>query len=81
MSQDDQRTGRTENFYFWQHKARNALETISKVFLLPLPQSSLSPEGRDLMKTFHLGLSVSRSFPLCTLPSVLVRVSIPAQTS
>lgn len=28
--QDDQGTGRTENFYFCQHKTRNALETTSK---------------------------------------------------
>lgn len=33
----------------------------------PLPQSCLSPEGRDLRDTFHLGLSFLSSPSLCTL--------------
>ena len=40
-----------------------------KIFLPPLPQSSLSPEGRDLMKTFHLELGVPRSLTPCRLSS------------
>ena len=35
----------------------------------PLRQSSLSPEGRGLMATSHLELSVPRSPTLCTLSS------------
>jgi hypothetical protein len=29
---------------------------------------SLSSEGRDLMETFHLGMSVPRSLTLCVMP-------------
>lgn len=36
------------------------------LFLPPLPWGSLSPEGRDVMETAHLGLSVSKSLTLCT---------------
>lgn len=36
-------------------------------FPLPLPQSSLSPEGRGLIEPSYLGLSVPRSLSLCTL--------------
>lgn len=36
-------------------------------FLPPLLQSTLSPKGRDLIDTSHLGLSISRSLMLCTL--------------
>jgi hypothetical protein len=38
-----------------------------KVFLPPLPQNSLSPEGRELMETFHLGLRVPGALNLCIL--------------
>ena len=38
-------------------------------FLLPLLQSFLSPEARDLMKTSHLGPNVPSSFTLCTSSS------------
>jgi hypothetical protein len=40
------------------------------LFLSPLPQGSLSPKGRDLMKTSHLGLSIPKSLTLSTLPAV-----------
>lgn len=39
------------------------------IFPPPLPQSSWSPEGRDLKKTKHLGLSVPKPLTLCTLSS------------
>lgn len=38
--------------------------------LPPVLQSSLNPEGRDLMLTSHLGLSFLRSLTLCTLSSL-----------
>lgn len=34
---------------------------VHKVFVSPFPRGSLSWEGRDLMETSHLGLSVPRS--------------------
>lgn len=37
------------------------------LFLFPLLQASLSPEGRDLIESSHLGLSISRSLTLCNL--------------
>jgi hypothetical protein len=35
------------------------------LFMLPLPLNFLEPEGRDCMKTCHLGLSVLKSLSLC----------------
>lgn len=35
-------------------------------FFLPLPRVALSPEGTDLVKTSHLGLSAPESLTLCT---------------
>ena len=35
------------------------------LFLASLPQNSLSPKGRELMETCHLGLSVPESLILC----------------
>lgn len=39
------------------------------IFLPPFPQSSLIPNGRDLVKTFHLILSFPNSLILYTLSS------------
>lgn len=41
------------------------------IFLPPLLQSSLSPEGKDLMKTSSLGLSVPGSLILFKMPSCI----------
>lgn len=42
---------------------------VLTAFLPPLPQSSLSPAESGLMRTHHLGLSVSKSLGLCILSS------------
>lgn len=46
----------------WNHPSSLTF-TIS---LPPLPHRSLSLQGRNLMKTYHLGLGVPRSFIVCT---------------
>lgn len=38
-----------------------------KLLLPPLPRGFLSPEGRDLVETSHLGLRAQRSLCLCIL--------------
>ena len=38
--------------------------TLTLFLLPPLAQGSLSPEGKNLMETFYLGLSVPRSLVL-----------------
>lgn len=37
-----------------------------KLFSLPLPQGSLSPEGRDSIETSNLGLNLPSFLTLCT---------------
>ena len=45
------------------------LVDICIIPLPPLLHSSLIPETKDLIKTFHLGLSIPKSLTFCTLSS------------
>ena len=51
------------------------------LILPPLPQGSLSPEVRDLMKLFRLGFRVWRSLSLCTMFRCGFLYSLPSVAS
>lgn len=47
----------------------SSLPLVLTVFLLPLPQDSMIPEGKNLMETFCLELVVPKSLILCIMSS------------